>query len=387
VRFADRAAPLAGAPARPDAAVAAAGATGWDARPAPRVLHLDGGRGWAGGQNQVRLLMRELAHWRVPQCCICPAGAPLAERLAGEALPVETVPWRGGGDPRALHAIFRRLGGYDVLHAHDAHGVQVGLLPAAARRRPLIAHRRSLLPTRAAKWNRATRVVAISNAVHGMLLESGIDAARVVMIPDGVDQAEVAALPRLAPPLRERLGLAPGAFVVGNVASLFAYKRHDVLIAAAAKLTDAACVIIGDGPHRTALEQSVRSAGLVGRVYLPGVLYDARAAIREFDVFAFPSIGEALGTSVLDAMVLGVPVVAADADGPAEVLRPVHAATGVSLVGPGDATALAGAIARLRGDPGLRDRAVELQRERVAAFAIERTALRTLELYRALVRR
>ena len=66
------------------------------------VLHLDAGHAWAGGQNQVRQLMRRLAAAGVDQLCVCPRGSPLERRLRQEGLPVEGVHWRGVGGPRTL---------------------------------------------------------------------------------------------------------------------------------------------------------------------------------------------------------------------------------------------------------------------------------------------
>src|SRR4051812_20204786 len=79
------------------------------ARPAavPSVLHVDGGHGWSDGQNQVRLLIRELQAMGLRQQCICPKGSALEERLRGEGLPVSSAPWRTDTDPRALFAIAR----------------------------------------------------------------------------------------------------------------------------------------------------------------------------------------------------------------------------------------------------------------------------------------
>jgi glycosyltransferase involved in cell wall biosynthesis len=181
--------------------------------------------------------------------------------------------------------------------------------------------------------------------------------------------------------LRQRLGLGRDAFVAGTVGALFEVKHHERIVDAAAS-DSVAWIIIGEGPRRPFLEQRIRERGAHGRVHLTGALLDARAHIRAFDVFVFPSIGEALGTSVLDAMALGVPVVAADSAGPAEVLAPVHERTGNTLHPPDDAAGLAAAVERFRLDPALRERAIAAQRERVLDYTIERTAERVLALYR-----
>lgn len=345
-----------------------------------RVLHVDGSRGWGGGQNQIRLLMRWLAKEGVLQSCVCPTGSPLEARLRAEGLPVRSIPWRRGGDPRALLALGPRVRAADIVHAHDSHAFQMVLLPAKLSARPLIATRRVIFRTRASKWNRASRVIAISDAVRARLLRAGVKESLIRTVPSGVDIEEISGC---RPPfdLRARLGLGSDVFVAGTVGALLEVKHHEHIVDAAT-IDAVAWVIVGDGPRRPFLEGRIQQRGARGRVHLAGALHDARAHIRAFDVFVFPSIGEALGTSVLDAMALGVPVVAADSAGPAEVLAPVHARTGNTLVPPMDDTALAIAVERFRSDPALRDRAVAAQQERVQDYTMQKTVERTLALYR-----
>jgi len=89
---------------------------------------------------------------------------------------------------------------------------------------------------------------------------------------------------------------------------------------------------------------------------------------------------------VLDAMAAGVPVVAADAAGPAEVLGPVHRRTGATLFPPGDAEALAALVERVRADPTLRRAMVEAQAERIRDFTAAAMAAGVLAVYREALR-
>lgn len=347
-----------------------------------RILHVDAAHTWAGGQNQVRLLMHGLARHGIEQACICPRGSALAARLAAENLPVSTVAWHRGFDVRALGRIALAAGRFDLLHAHDAHSLQLGLIAALASGIPVIAARRVRFRTRPFKWNRAARVIAVSDAVREHTIRAGVDERRVVTIHSGIDLAELMALPPASPCLREMMGVPTDVFIAGNVATLLEYKHQERIVEAAPHASrDIVWAIVGDGPRRALLEGLIRDRGLDGRVILAGRLSDARRHIREMDAFVFPSIGEALGTSVLDAMALGVPIVAADSAGPAEILAPVHAATGNTLVPATDAGAFAKAVDRFREDAALRDTAIRAQLERVQDFSIEQTVRRTLRVY------
>jgi glycosyltransferase involved in cell wall biosynthesis len=351
-----------------------------------RVLHIDSGRRWGGGQNQVRLLMRQLATRGIEQMCVCPVQSPLATRLRDEALPVDPIEWEGGLDFAAFRAIGRRVRGFDIIHCHDAHAFQLALLPAKLRRRPILAMRRVCFDTRPLKWNQATRVIAISEAVRKTLLASAVREDKIRIIPSGIDPAEVVALLPLDPPLRRRIG-ADGRFLAGNVGTLLEYKQQTLIPQAAARLRDVHWVIVGEGPQRDVIESSIVAHGVGAHVHLTGNIADARRCLRELDVFVFTSMGEALGTSILDAMAMGVPVVASDDAGPAEVLRPVHERTGASLFRAGDPDAIAHVVRRVRDEPVLAPLMASFQRERVEDYHIARTADATLALYAEVMRR
>jgi len=355
--------------------------------PLTPVLHLDAGHQWGGGQNQARLLMRGLAARGGRQLMLCPSGSPTEERLRSEGLPVEGISWSGPADPRALWAVGRNIGSFGVVHCHDAHSLQVALLPARMAGVPVVASRRVHYATSPGKWNRADAIVAISGTVAGALVESGIDAERIHLVPSGIDVEEVRALPLLDPPLRSRLHLEPGAFVAGNIGHLHPYKGQGVIPAAAALAPGVVWAIVGEGPERGRLEGLIQGEGVADRVHLTGAIRDARRLLQELDLFVFPSTDEALGTSLLDAMAAGLPVVAADAAGPREVLGPLrNGPAGGGLVAPGDPAALAARVLELRDDPALRSALVAAQRERLRDFEAAATVEGNLEVYRWLER-
>lgn len=349
------------------------------------VLHLDAGRQWGGGQNQARLLMRGLAARGIRQLMLCPAGSPTEERLRSEGLPVEGIPWRGPADPRALWAVGRSISSFGVVHCHDAHALQVALLPARMAGVPVVASRRVHFATSPGKWNRADAIVAISRTVGDALVASGIDAERIHLVPSGIDVNEVRGLPLLEPPLRTRLQLEPEAFLAGNIGHLHPYKGQGVIPAAAALTPGVAWAIVGEGPERERLEALIEAEGVQDRVHLTGAIRDARRLLQELDLFVFPSTDEALGTSLLDAMAAGIPVVAADAAGPREVLDPLRdGPAGGGLVPPGDPAALAARVLELRDDPALRSALVAVQRERLRDFEVAATVEGNLAVYRSL---
>jgi L-malate glycosyltransferase len=349
----------------------------------PRVVHVASGREWRGGQRQVWLLARELARMGgVEQVVVTGRGSELATRLARDGVPVRGVPWRAGLDPRVLPALVAELGRTSALaHAHDAHAVTLGGLAARLTGRPLVATRRVDFPLRRPGfWARSARVIAISHAVAEVLVADGLPRERITVIHSGIDLDELRRTSRLG--IRGRLGLAPGTLVAVNVAALVPHKDHATLLRAAsalgARLPDLHWVVAGAGPELESLERLRAALGLQRRVHLIGHLEEPARLIADADCFVMSSREEGLGSSVLDAMALGIPVASTSAGGLAEMLED---GAGV-LAPPRDPPALAEAVGHLLTDS---DRAREVVAR--AAVAVERfTARRMAEAVRSVYR-
>jgi glycosyltransferase involved in cell wall biosynthesis len=107
--------------------------------------------------------------------------------------------------------------------------------------------------------------------------------------------------------------------VVGNVAALVPHKGQRHLIEAAAiviqKVPDARFVIAGEGELRPQLERMIKDRHLEKHVFLAGFRPDVLSLHKAFDVFVMSSVTEGLGTSLLDAMAAGKPIVATTAGG------------------------------------------------------------------------
>jgi glycosyltransferase involved in cell wall biosynthesis len=136
-------------------------------------------------------------------------------------------------------------------------------------------------------------------------------------------------------------------------------------------LSDARLLIGGDGEDRSALQRQARSLGLTERVEFVGAVSEPATFYRQLDLFVLPSLDEALGLVLLEAMASGLPVVGTRVGGIPEILE--DGAQGL-LVAPADSRALAGAIRALWSDPLRRSRMGEMARQQALRFDIGRTA-------------
>jgi glycosyltransferase involved in cell wall biosynthesis len=277
-----------------------------------------------------------------------------------------------------------------IVHAHDPHGVAMAgmalSMSTQLAKPPLVASRRvdfHLKGNRMSRWKyrQVDCFICASEAIRQMLVADGVPPERAVTVHEGIDLDRVDAAPPAK--LHEELWLPHHAPVVGNVAALVPHKGHRHLIEAAAavvrQVPDTRFVIAGDGDLRQGLERQIREHHLEKHVLLAGFRPDVLSLHKAFDVFVMSSVTEGLGTSLLDAMACGKPIVATSTGGIPEVV--IDGQTGI-LVPPRDHDAMAAAIVKLLKDPQLRARmgAAGLHRVR-QKFSADRMVKDTLRVY------
>ena len=349
-----------------------------------RIVHLASGREWRGGQNQVLLLARALgARGDVDQTVVTGRDTLLARRLADAGVPVRPTGWTIGLSPAALRAAITECrAGPAILHAHDAHALTLAGVAGFLTGTPFLATRRvDFHLRRPGLWRRAARLIAISDAVRNVLISDGIDPARIVRVHSGIDLEGVRRT--RAGDVRVRLGLPGDVPLAVAVGALVGHKDHATLLRAAQALRptrpEVHWAVAGEGELRGALEEQIAALGLLDRVHLLGHVEAALPLIASADVFVMSSKEEGLGTSVLDAMALDVPIAATSAGGIPEMLR-----NGAGLLTPpGDGAGLAGSVRRILDDAELRRRLVRTAQDRVEEFSATAMAEGVLAVYRS----
>jgi glycosyltransferase involved in cell wall biosynthesis len=357
-----------------------------------KVAHLDTGRTWRGGQAQALLLMRELRARGVTQKLLAPPG-PLAEKALAQGLELERWSPASELDVVAMNnarAILKNFAP-EVVHCHSAHAHATGVpaarwagVPAVVVSRRVDFRVRTNLMSRLKYAMPVDRYLCISEGVRAAMLASGVEATRLSLVPSGVDLAEVrAGGTRPAPSLKTIAGLPSDSEIIGTVASLAPHKNHALLLDAAREVVTARprahFVWLGEGECRAALERQRHALGLEARVHLLGFRDDALALMTQFDVFALSSYLEGLCTSLLDAQVLGVPIVATAVGGVPEVVSDERTGRLVRALEP---SAMARALIGALTDPARRAGWAEAAKTSVEAFGIAHTAERTLDVYR-----
>ena len=290
-----------------------------------------GGSGGIARYNQ-DLMLALAQSARVSEIVVLPrfAPGPISEvppKVRQHAPSAGRVAWSA----RALALAAKQR--FDVVFCGHLYAVPVAAAIAGLRRTPLWvqAHGVDAWQRPSAVHYRALRsttlVTSVSRYTRAALLSwADIPPHRVRVLPNTVSATYGRRSRR--DDLIVRLGLAGRRIIltVGRLSALERYKGHDRLIAAlpaiAARVPDAAYLIVGSGDDQPRLERLAHEAGVGDRVVFAGHVPDPELAdyFALAHVFAMPSTGEGFGIVFLEAAASGLPVIGGNCDGSADAL-------------------------------------------------------------------
>jgi len=193
---------------------------------------------------------------------------------------------------------------------------------------------------------RFPKVIAVSDYLRQELIASGLTPDQVVTVYNAIDPDVFVSSGRTdRRGVRTKLGIAPNTPVVLTVGRLNPEKGHRYLLEsiqiARQHIPDLRALIVGEGPLREKLEATTRSLHLEAVVSFLGWQEDVASLMVASDLFVLPSTRESFGLVILEALALGLPVIAARVGGVPEIIKTGE--TGI-LVEPGDTEGLAKAM-------------------------------------------
>lgn len=361
-----------------------------------------------GVQVHVGALVRELDRRGVTQTVLTSykPGAPRTQPLGQHALVrrfgVPLRRWRQLWALPAAYAALGRSARADLVHVHpsaDLAALPIALAVARTHRVPLVMtlHSSALYTMRAVSPRLATlkvlgspaeamglrqadAVITLTDRTRDLVIGSGINPSRVRTIPQPYNQASFAG------PFQDPFPEVPHPRVV-FVGRFSPEKGVPVLVEAFSRLRNPAhLILIGDGRAKAQVEAAIRKFRVGGKVTVSGFLPHptAAAAMAHSQVVALPSLFEEAGTVVVEAMALGVPIVASDTGGIRQTAGDGKAAL---LVPPGDPAALAAGLDQVLGDRALASQLSEAGQGQCGNQDWGTTGARIIDLYRDTVAR
>ncbi|HEX5767568.1 MAG TPA: glycosyltransferase family 4 protein [Burkholderiales bacterium] len=311
-----------------------------------RVLFTESSPNIGGQELQLLEQARGLAGRGVQTRLLCPETSRIAELAVRYRVPVTAVPFRNSVHPRSVLGVRRVLADWrpDAVLCHSGHDADVSALAArlVGRPRPRLVRMRTYQHGSPHAWtyNRLfDRTLVPSEEMRARLLANPrVGAERIAVLRPGIAFAELDA--RAALPLDAALEQALSRFPprrLTHAAMLRGEKGHLFMLEVLARLRksvpELCYVIAGEGELKERIDQQVKLLGLQANVCFAGLVRELPPLYVRSELVVMPSFYEPLGMSQIEALGLGVPVVASRVGGIPET---VHERRTGLLAAPGD---------------------------------------------------
>lgn len=282
-----------------------------------KVVHVDTGMEWRGGQSQVLLLAQGLMNYDCNTMIIAKEGSRLLERAVAEGVPARGLPLRFEADLSSAHALSEIAGSEadTLFHAHTPHAFGLALLARGLSRKPLVLFtRRVAFPIKkniASRWKlkQADQIVAVSQAAAREISLAGIEPDRIRIIHSGVDLEKFV---YHGPSMQKPFSVA----IIGTIESQKGLQEAMEFISNF-DADPVAFHFFGGGPDLGQLQQYAASRT---NVLVHGFVEDlAPFLTRMFALLSFSPL-EGFPNSVLQGMAVGLPVLARENSGTREMI-------------------------------------------------------------------
>jgi glycosyltransferase involved in cell wall biosynthesis len=320
-----------------------------------RIAHSEASLGWGGQEHRILAEIEGFRRRGSEVWLIAPEQAQLFQRAELAGVPVVAQPF----NQRVLlplHALrlawWLRRRRIEIVNPHSSRDGWLLTIAARIARVPLIIRSRHFavpIPNKSLsrlmykEWSH--HIITTSPKITETLTATfDLNPMEITTIPTGVDLERFKPEgPRASLPLP---ALPPGTPLIGMITVLRFAKGTQVLAEATRILRDehklrVHCVIVGEGPHRQRLENTLATLGVEDQFTLTGHREDVPDIMRALDIIAIPSFHEAIPQSGLQALASGIPVVASNVGGIPSIIK--DGETG-RLVPAQDAPALAAVI-------------------------------------------
>jgi sugar transferase (PEP-CTERM/EpsH1 system associated) len=274
-----------------------------------------------------------------------------------------------------------RLAGVPIV-IHSEHGYEVDMLSGMPVRRRMF---------RRFVYSQADVVMAVTRELRDYhARQAWLNSGQVQVMYNGVDARKFAPSSEVRRRVRRELDISDATVVIGSVGRLVAIKDYHTLLTAGESLIQQGqnvhVLLVGAGPEMQSLKSRVGgSPALSKRTIFAGACDQIPAMLNAMDIFVLPSLGEGMSNTLLEAMAVGLPVVATKIGGNREV---VNENSGGRFFAPGDAASLIRELSPLAESEELRGSAGEGSRKRaLEQFSLEGMLRGYTELYRGLAER
>ncbi|MCL4441909.1 MAG: glycosyltransferase, partial [Firmicutes bacterium] len=295
-----------------------------------KVLHVIGGGEFGGAEQHLLTLIKHMDKSDFELHIACLFAEPLASLARSEGLRVHVLPMKSKLDLKPIGSIASLIKreGFHIVHTHGVRANLIGRLAAKIAGTGLVVTTvHSVLAFDYQKWsdrwiNRVSenttrgvteRFITVCDMLAGQLVSEGVPRDKVITIHNGLEIEKYN--PGISgSPIREEIGIAGDAVLIGIVARLHPVKGHIYLLEALArsvkKFPGLMLLIVGTGPDRAMLEETAGSLGVDKNVIFTGFRKDIPEILAALDFLVLPSLSEGLSLTVIEGMAMKKPVLA-----------------------------------------------------------------------------
>ena len=360
-----------------------------------KVLHLSTEKTWRGGEQQIVYLHEQLLEMGIESIVACREHSVMHHYFKNHGLPYQTFPFESAYDVKTILAIrqFIRAEKIEILHMHTAKGHTLAVLAGILGVKiPMVLSRRVDFPVKDNWFSRykynypnIRKILCVSDAIRKMLEPDINNPDKLLTIHSGVDPSKYK-MRFYSNYLKKKYGLPAESKIIGNTSALADHKDYFTFVNTAqhvlSNYEDVYFFIVGEGPLEPEIREYIVQKNLNEKIIMTGFLSNIIEVLDSFDIFLFTSKTEGLGTSVLDALGMGIPVVATKAGGVPEMIS--HNENGL-LAEVKDANQLSLHLKNLLRNPELGKKLAASGRQTIHSFSTEQVAKKTLEVYRSII--
>lgn len=341
----------------------------------PLIAHVIFRLAVGGLENGLTNLINLIPEDRYRHAIVCITHATnFRERIERPNVEIIELNKKDGKDPAVYWRMWTALKTLrpDIVHTRNANAIEFQFIAALAGARHRIHGEHGWdmhdIDGTSRKYRMLRKLlsplvhqfIAVSQDLESYLIDSlGVKLEKVEQINNGVDFAKIRqrALEDCRPPWCYEMDEDP--LVIGTVGRMQTVKNQILLVRVFSKIVESRpelrnrlrLLMVGDGPLQDEITRELKRRGIFDLAWLPGAREDVAALMAKIDVFVLPSINEGISNTILEAMALGIPVVATRVGGNKEVV--MQDETGM-LVALDDVAEMAAAILQYVAEPELR---------------------------------
>jgi glycosyltransferase involved in cell wall biosynthesis len=299
-----------------------------------RVLHTEWSDGWGGQEIRIINEMLAVREQGVEVFLACRDHSIIKQKALENDIKVFILPFKGNADFKTLFSLRNIIinNNIDIINTHSGKDTWVGGIAAKLASSKFIRTRHLSNPIRSSRTNfineLADYIFTTGESVRTDMIEfNRINPEKIQSVPTGINTDIFDPNKYDKEICRKQFNLQGDEFVIGIVAVLRQFKRHDLFLQSAKRIVDQypekkiKFIIAGDGPRREVIKDQIKKLGLQNFVVMLGYVEVVPELLSTLDIFILTSDSkEGVPQSVIQALMMGKAVVATDAGSTKDLL-------------------------------------------------------------------